>query len=845
MIHLLAWTKAGCRRSFPRHPLHRMVTLALAALAALAVQAVPSTVVQAEATDRPNVLLIMTDDQGWGDLGSHGNAIVQTPVLDSLAGESVELDRFYVSPVCAPTRAALLTGRYPERTGVAGVTGRREVMRAGETTMAEVFRDAGYATGCFGKWHNGAQPALDPIGQGFETFFGFCGGHTNLYHDAVLQRDRTPVQTRGYITDVLTNQAIDFLRRDRDQPFFCYVPYNAPHGPFQVPQELFDRYNTGEISEKTAAVYAMVENIDQNVGRLLAALDQQQVADDTIVIFLTDNGPNGKRFNGGMRGAKGSVHEGGCRVPCLIRWPAKLTPRHIAQITAHIDLLPTLAEWCGLSVESKQPLDGQSLAQLIAEGSDPALTDRTLLTYRPDKSGLESFGRAAARTNRFRLTIEKGKTALFDMQADPGQDHDVAEQYPDVAQQLRGQIDRYVETVTPVITAPRPAPISPRLATFLPAVDAQLDGDVQFANGNGWAHDWIDRWQSPQDRIAWTIRVPAPGRYHLRLHYVSPQGDAEVVAAVGESETTTRLKRSAPDRRVRPDLDSESTPRLMQSFGSQSLGTVDVGSGVHELTLRRTAEGGEPLEVGGITVTRAEIPAKDKFHLFVLAGQSNMAGRANVLPEDELPDPRILMLDASGQWIPAVDPVHFDKSVAGVGLGRAFARQLAKANPDVTIGLIPCAVGGSPISSWQPGGFHDQTRSHPYDDAVERIKLAQQQGSIQGILWHQGESDSNPNRAAQYHAALKELFVRLRDLVGQDTPIVIGQLAQPDDGQWSDARQRVDQAHRDVAKELSAAAFVPSDGLTLRSDGVHFDRRSLVEFGKRYARAFQSLGEQP
>ncbi|WP_372899704.1 arylsulfatase, partial [Stieleria sp.] len=396
----------------------------ITALAVLATASLLTSLLKAEATEstaRPNVLLILTDDQGWGDLGSSGNPIISTPTLDRLAGESVRLNRFYVSPVCAPTRAALLTGRYPERTGVAGVTGRREVMRAAERTMAERFRDAGYATGCFGKWHNGAQMPLHPNGQGFEEFFGFCGGHFNLYDDPLLERNGVPVRTKGYITDVLTDAAIEFLKTPREQPFFCYVPYNAPHGPFQVRQDLFDKYDTGEISEKTAAVYAMVENIDDNVGRLLNTLEQQGKTNDTIVLFLTDNGPNGKRFNGGMRGAKGSVHEGGCRVPCFIRWPGRIQPKRIEQITAHIDLLPTLAQWCGIPSDDSAALDGQSLVKLIQDGSDPALAERSILTYRPNQSQLEKFGKAGVRTNQYRLTIENAKVALFDMHADPGQ----------------------------------------------------------------------------------------------------------------------------------------------------------------------------------------------------------------------------------------------------------------------------------------------------------------------------------------------------------------------------------------------------------------------------------------
>lgn len=560
--------------------------------------------VQAETVEHPNVLLILTDDQGWGDLASHGNSKISTPTLDALANQSARLDRFYVSPVCAPTRAALLTGRYPERTGVAGVTGRREVMRAEETTLAEMFRSAGYATGCFGKWHNGAQMPLHPNGQGFDEFFGFCGGHFNLYDDALLERNGTPVQTEGYITDVLTDAAIEFVNVHHDHPFFCYVPFNAPHGPFQVPQELFDQYNDGTIDEKTAAVYAMVQNIDTNVSRLLKCLADHSLNEETIVVFLTDNGPNGKRFNGGMRGAKGSVHEGGCRVPCFIRWPGKIKPQTISQIAAHVDLLPTLAQWCDIPVTTEKPLDGRSLAKLILDGSDAELDDRSILTYRPNQLQLQKFGKAAVRTNTHRLTIEKSKAALFDMTTDPGQTTDVASSHPGLTKQLRSQIQKYVQEITPSITAVRPVPIEPMRSVFVPAVEAKLEGGVGFADEISWAHSWVDRWASTQDRIRWPIFVKEAGRYEIVIHYVCDSDSAAVVLTTGDQEVTTNLPRFAMESVVRPDLDSKATPRRMLTFQQRSMGVVDLAAGSSTLALHRADQDGAMIELNGLTITR-------------------------------------------------------------------------------------------------------------------------------------------------------------------------------------------------------------------------------------------------
>ncbi|MCA9138931.1 MAG: sulfatase-like hydrolase/transferase [Planctomycetales bacterium] len=838
---LLRHVASGCHRTIQRRSPRIIDVFAVAICLTLISATINLTRSDALANERPNVLLIMTDDQGWGDLGSNGNEIIATPTLDHLAEQSVRLDRFYVSPVCAPTRAALLTGRYPERSGVAGVTSRLEVMRADETTIAELFRDAGYATGCFGKWHNGAQMPLHPNGQGFDEFFGFCGGHFNLYDDPLLERNGVPVQTKGYITDVLTDAAIDFLSTNRDQPFFCYVPFNAPHGPFQVRQDLFDKYNNGKVSEKTAAVYAMVENIDSNVNRLLETLDRSQQTARTIVIFMTDNGPNGQRFNGGMRGAKGSIHEGGCRVPCLIRWPGVIEPKTISQITGHIDILPTLAQWCDVALPKKLDLDGKSLVRLIKDGSDDGLAGRSILTYRPNQLKLETFGKAAVRTNRHRLTIENGKAALFDMVVDPGQKTDIADQLPDIAKQMKEHADRYFEMIRPSITETRVVPISKQRPTFIPSVDATLSGRPGFADDIRWAHSWVDNWTDATDKIMWPVTFAESGRYQVTLHYVCDSKDVAVTASIEDQHATAVLQRYKSTATVRPDLDSESEPRRMLTFRQQSLGIFQVDAGETSIELHRDRDG-TMIELGGLTITGADVPhSRDDFHLFLLAGQSNMAGRGKVEPQDKYPDANILMLDRDGQWLPATDPLHFDKPIAGVGIGRGFARQYASDHPGVTIGLVPCAVGGSPIASWTPGGYHDQTKSHPYDDALPRIKTALRDGTFKGILWHQGESDCKPGAADTYKENLTQLFGRFRDLVGAETPIMIGGLAQYDLPNWSAYRKQVDQAHRDIATELPECAFVESTDLTLNQDNVHFDRESLLEFGSRYAAALDQI----
>jgi hypothetical protein len=237
------------------------------------------------------------------------------------------------------------------------------------------------------------------------------------------------------------------------------------------------------------------------------------------------------------------------------------------------------------------------------------------------------------------------------------------------------------------------------------------------------------------------------------------------------------------------------------------------------------------------------LPSKVRFHLFLLVGHSNMAGRGTVTPADQTPSPRVLMLGQAGEWVPAVDPMHFDKpSVVGVGLGRTFGIKMAEANPAVTIGLIPCAVGGSPIDAWKPGVFYEPTKSHPWDDAVRRAKLALRSGTLRGILWHQGEADSTAALAPNYEAKLHDLIARLRaELSAPDVPFVAGQLGKFADNPWNEFRKRVDQVHRDLPGKVSRTAFVSAEGLKHKGDKVHFDADSYRELGRRYAEAYLEL----
>ncbi|MHC4073767.1 MAG: sulfatase-like hydrolase/transferase [Planctomycetota bacterium] len=299
--------------------------------------AVPIRGQAASTNERPNIVVILTDDQGWGDLSLHGNINLATPNVDSLARDGAIFDRFFVCAVCAPTRAEFLTGRYHPRGGVHGVTTGAERLNVDEKTIGDTFKAAGYATAAFGKWHNGTQYPYHPNGRGFDEYYGFCSGHWGNYFDPILEHNGKIVRGKGYIIDDLTDHALEFIEKNRNRPFFCYLPYNTPHSPMQVPDRFFDRFKDNPIKmrnrnpqneqlEKTRCALAMCENIDWNVGRVLKKLEDLQLAGNTIVIYFSDNGPNSWRWNGGMKGRKGSTDEGGVRVPCAIRWPGRIKP---------------------------------------------------------------------------------------------------------------------------------------------------------------------------------------------------------------------------------------------------------------------------------------------------------------------------------------------------------------------------------------------------------------------------------------------------------------------------------------------------------------------------------------
>lgn len=469
----------------------------------------------------PNVVLIITDDQGFGDFGFTGNELIETPVLDDLKTEAAYFDRFFVSPVCAPTRASLLSGRYHLRTGTSWVTHGKETMRPEEKTLAEALKEHGYATACFGKWHNGAHYPQNPQGQGFDTFFGFSAGHWNNYFDTKLEYNGKMVATEGYIADVLTDSALSFIQENREKPFFCYVPYNTPHGPFQVADAYFDKYKNMGLDDKNAAVYGMCENIDDNIGRILEKLDDLELADNTIVVFLTDNGPNGNRYNGGMKGRKGHVDEGGVRVPLLIRYPGVVNGgQTIHGLSSHIDLLPTIHGLCGLSFEEDKPIDGIDLSTYINTGD--TIQDRLIFSHQV-WSGLQSYP-ASVRSPEYRLVVLPDREPfLYNMLTDPGQKENIASIMPEVTAFLKDTLDNWYNEVS------RNQPYNPGIPigyaeaplAQLPAHEARLSGSLEFIGENGWANDWITKFQAGNNTASWDLEVVEEGSHEVILELSS------------------------------------------------------------------------------------------------------------------------------------------------------------------------------------------------------------------------------------------------------------------------------------------------------------------------------------
>lgn len=678
------------------------------------------------AAERPNVVVFLTDDLGWGDLACYGHERIKTPNLDQFAAEGLKLTQCYSAcSVCSPSRSAILTGRTPYRNGVWRwiPEGSQYHLRTSEITIAEILKEKGYDTCHTGKWHlNGlfndeAQPQPDDHGYDHWLATQNNAAPNHLNPENFVRNGVAAGRIEGPSAMICADEAVNWIesRKDSGNPFFVTLWTHEPHLPIESAEEYMKPYADLEDPDLRQH-HGNVTQMDAAFGRLMEGLDKLGHRDNTIVIFTSDNGPEGdglkgrtRGSTGGLRGRKRHSHEGGIRVPGIIRWPGQVTPgTQSATPVIGSDLFATICDIVDAPLPTDRTIDGASVLPIF---TGEAVVRKQPLYWR-NHLAPEEF-RVALREGDWKIIASDDLSMfeLYNIREDWQETSDLSAKYPDKFTELREKLISH-------------------------------DAAVLKEGPDWWKND------------------PQPPK---RAQAVNVPKDAA------------------------------------------------------------------------------------KFHLFLLAGQSNMAGRGKVDAQDLKRNPRVLSLDKNGAWQVAVDPLHFDKpQVVGVGLGKTFALDYAKAHPGVTVGLIPCAAGGSPIASWEPGARHDQTQSNPYDDALARTRKAMKSGDLKGILWHQGESDSSLEASQVYEEKLHRLIARMRaDFDAPNIPFIAGQLGQFEGRPRDENRQRVDAVLQSLPEKVAQTAFVKSDGLEHGGDGIHFGAASAREFGHRYFQAYQAVVSPP
>ena len=517
--------------------------------------------------ERPNVVLIMTDDQGYGDFGFTGNPVVRTPALDAMSERAALCTRFYVAPVCTPTRASLMTGRYHHRTRAIDTYIGRAMMEPEEVTIAEILRDAGYATGIFGKWHLGDCAPLRPMDQGFEKSWVHRGGGIGQpsdppagrrkYTDAVLFHDGVETPTEGYCTDVYFDKAIEFIDacQSAGRPFFAYVATNAPHGPFHdVPEGLRQEYAAKDLSnarfpqesghalqddfdaDRRARIFAMITNIDDNVGRLFAELEARGLREKTLVLFLVDNGPNGRRYVAGMRGQKSDVYEGGIRSPLLVEWPGRIPAgSRMSQLAAHIDVLPTILDACSVPQLEDPELDGRSLLPVLT-GEARSLPERTVVIQAHRGNQPQRYHHFALHTERWKLLHPSGfgreqfegeaRFELYDLLADPLETENVVAEHPDLVRSLLAEYDAWFDDVG----STRPDNYAPpRIHIGNPTANPT------WLTVQDWRHESGRPWGA-NSRGVWLLEAVAEGRCAVTLFFPPNEEEGHATLRLDDRE---------------------------------------------------------------------------------------------------------------------------------------------------------------------------------------------------------------------------------------------------------------------------------------------------------------------
>jgi arylsulfatase A-like enzyme len=511
---------------------------------------------------RPNVLLVMTDDQGFGDAGFQGNPILKTPNLDALAASSVRFTDFLASPTCSPSRAALMTGRHEFRSSITHTIEGRNILQLGVPTMADAFAKAGYRTAIFGKWHLGDPHPFHPLDRGFQHALILGGGATaqtpdfwgNTMFDPHMQENGEWKPFQGHMTHVLVQESLKWIR-DGKQPWFCYLPLNAPHVPLQIGEEWIKPYRDAGLPESLAKFYGMIANIDAELGQMLAELAKDGLMHETIVIFLGDNGsalggsPRPEDFNGGLRGTKGCAYQGGVRVPAVFSWPGHFpADRTVNTLGSLYDILPTLAQACSLDLSGFPKTDGVSLLPILLAGKQPAdWPDRIVPTHvgrwhsgtPEDQIGLNS---SSVRNQRYSLVNGK---ELYDLQSDPGQKNDIAAENPEIAKTLRQAHQDWWNSIRDEALAIQPFPIGlPSHKTIdLTCMDWQPSHATKEGLSPGaWEQENLLGWQEGKKNMGrdgaiggWLVDVKTPGKYTLELRQRPPEATDPKPFAKGEA----------------------------------------------------------------------------------------------------------------------------------------------------------------------------------------------------------------------------------------------------------------------------------------------------------------------
>jgi arylsulfatase A-like enzyme len=566
----------------------------------------------AQPARQPNILFILTDDQGWWELGAHGNKAIETPAMDRLFKQSVNFSHYYAAPVCSPTRAGLMTGRYHLRTGLYNTRFGGDAIDPGEITVAELLKKKGYRTGLFGKWHLGKYYGYQPNQQGFDEFFGHYNGHIDEYDypDQLVNNGR-PVEARKYVTDLFTDSAIEFIEKQKaDQPFFCYLSYNAPHSPWVVGTshdrqargfKLAKKYMDKGLSIRDAYIYAMIEIIDENIARLMKTLDDMHLAENTIVIFSCDNGGISDFYNAGLRGKKGSVFEGGIRAPFFVRWPGKFPENtQVDAQVSHIDLLPTLCDVAGVEIPADRKIDGKSLLPLLKAGKGES--PHPYLFHHWDRYFPNPYNTWGVTDGRYKLMNHvtpwpkepmvqpEPFGQLYDLKNDPGEKKDIAAQHPDVVRRMREAFLGYFKDVTAgrtYVPVPIPVGYDQENPVEIQPSWATLHGDSIQYSFFGYDWDSVDSWEKPGEYAEWQLDVVKGGRFEVVLSYGCANKNAGGRLKIGTAKSSIEVNTIAT---ATPDV-----------FEIRTVGTIKLSAGRSTLKAEVVrSNGGELMKLNKI-----------------------------------------------------------------------------------------------------------------------------------------------------------------------------------------------------------------------------------------------------